>query len=97
MSTRMTVMHGDGFHLYAEVLDSKHVYLEVDGAEWVESHGSAFHRKWLKDQGKLVIPPPDMVLQIPVAVAERLFGSDLGIIGEGGLPVRDSTLGIDRG
>jgi hypothetical protein len=91
MSTKMTIHHGEGFHLYAECLESSHVYLEIDGAEWVESHGSEFWREELAKKD-LAVPPPEMVLRIPTKIAEALFDSDLTVIEEG-MPARDITKG----
>lgn len=85
MSTRMTIAYGNGYHLYAECLDNKYVYLDVKGGEWVEDEGSKFFRSYYPDQKA----EPHMVFRIPAEIAERLFDSALPVIGEGGNPLRD--------
>jgi hypothetical protein len=79
----MTIAYGEGYHLYAECLDNKYVYLKVEGGEMVESFGSEFHRSRHPDA------KPEMVYRIPTKIAEQLFESDLPVLGEGCIPLRD--------
>ncbi len=39
MSTKATIAYGDNFHLYHEVADDNHVYLELEATEFEASHG----------------------------------------------------------
>ena len=39
MSTRSTIAHGPGFHLYHEMLDEDHVYLQVEGTQFEAGYG----------------------------------------------------------
>ena len=95
MSTKMTIAHGKGYHLYAECLESTHVYLQIDGGKWMESYGSEFYREHRAKEGKVIDTLPEMVLRIPAEIAERLFESDLPVWGEGGMPLKDVAT-VDR-
>ena len=90
MSTKMSIaFEPDCYHLYAERLDSRYVYLKVKGGEWVESFGSESWREQEAEKGNPLELPREMVLKIPAAVAEKLFDSDLPVWGEGGMPLRE--------
>ena len=39
MSTKATIAHGPNFHLYHDLLDEDHVYLEVEGTQFEASYG----------------------------------------------------------
>src|ERR1700744_4370957 len=39
MSTKCTIVHGDQFHFYHEVLDDDHVYLELDTTHFEAGYG----------------------------------------------------------
>jgi len=39
MSTKCTIVHGDNFHFYHEVLDDDHVYLELDTTHFEAGYG----------------------------------------------------------
>ena len=39
MSTKATIAHGPSFHLYHDLLDEDHVYLEVEGTPFEASYG----------------------------------------------------------
>jgi hypothetical protein len=86
VSTKCTIFSGKNYHVYSEVLDGDYVYIDVKGAEWVESIGSRYHRETCREKG-LAEPPPRMVLKIPTATAELMFESELVIGGE--LPARE--------
>jgi hypothetical protein len=34
MSTRLSVEHGEGFHLFTDLFDGRNVYLELHGVEF---------------------------------------------------------------
>ena len=52
MSTRLTLAHGPGFHLYHDLIDRNHVYLEIEGTK-VET-----------DYGRTVVPIPVHVWEV---------------------------------
>ena len=39
MSTKATIAHGPNFHLYHEVMDEDHVYLEVESTQFEAGYG----------------------------------------------------------
>lgn len=40
MSTKSTIIYGDGFHLYTELFDGKHVFLELSAVEFIATPGA---------------------------------------------------------
>jgi len=41
MSTKLTISHGQNYHLYQEIFDVSHVYLRVEGHEFDVSRDGA--------------------------------------------------------
>lgn len=87
----MTISCGDDWHLYAECLDGDFVYLDVEGAEWVESFGSQFHREYTKEKTGIEITKKQMVLKMPRKVAEDLFLDGQGFVVDG-MPLKEHDL-----
>lgn len=55
MSTKSTIAHGEGFHLYQEMFETSAIYLQVDQGELEVS------------RGKITISiPPELMTQIAV-------------------------------
>lgn len=52
MSTRSTLAHGPGFHLYHDLIDRDHVYLEIEGTK-VET-----------DYGRTTVPIPMHIWEV---------------------------------
>ena len=61
MSTRSTLAHGPSFHLYHDLIDRDHVYLEIEGTK-VEA-----------DYGRTIVPIPMHIWE----VIRRYQGIDL--------------------
>ena len=40
MSTKSTITYGDNFHLYTELFDDKHVFLELSAVEFRATPGA---------------------------------------------------------
>lgn len=63
MSTRSTLAHGPGFHLYHEVFEEDYVYLQVEGTQFEAGYG------------RVMVPIPVHVWE----VIRRYPGVDLGL------------------
>lgn len=60
MSTKITVKHGPQYHVYEECLDEGHIYLKLDGMQFVAASAVEFEF------------PPSVTVQIPRPIAEAL-------------------------